>query len=253
MSEHQAKINFLSNEIIKKYKTSHKDFINLVQQLKFVYGDEIFIIISDALARISNDLLNTRVTALYLVVSQKRDKLSLDEIHFASKLNQESQANRIKEIINYCFDQDNTIERVFVAPSFKNRVKIFLSELDKDKTEKIFDSNSFNTRTDRDFLVNLYNSIELVLKSYGEYLKSNPKILQTFHYIVIIYLDMLIIKDILSRNFVKNDGLRIQPVNTTERNCHPDASLALYISSNINHEFKYIGLSHLCCAYCSTF
>lgn len=39
MSEniHQA-INFLSNEIINKYKNSHKNFKNLVQQLKFVYG-----------------------------------------------------------------------------------------------------------------------------------------------------------------------------------------------------------------------
>lgn len=191
------------------------------------------------------------MTALYLVVSQKEDKLSLDEIHFASKVDQGSQADRIKDIINYCFDQNNIIERKFVAPLFKKKVTEFLSELDKDENEKIFDANTFNTKTDLEFLVNLYNSIELVLDKNGEYLKSNQKMLKTFHYIVIIYLDFLIIKDILSRNFVENVHLKIQLV-TTESNCHPDASLALYISK-INHEYKYIGLSHFCCAYCSSF
>ena len=49
MSEHQTIIDNLSSEITKKYKTSHKDLKELVQQLKFVYGGHFLVDLDEIL------------------------------------------------------------------------------------------------------------------------------------------------------------------------------------------------------------
>jgi hypothetical protein len=269
LTNNNEKITLKSNLIYDKYKTTYTNLINLVSQLKFVYGTKPILdfselsdmglkIISDALARISNGFKQTRVTALYLIFSKKGDKLSLDEIHFTNKINHENQENTINGIINYCFDQNNANEQNFITPDFKRNVKDFFSDISKESEFKgIFDSIFLNIENENDceYFERLYDSIKIILNGFITYMTANQKFLKRFHYIVIIYLDTLIIRDIFSRYFIKNKDLKIQFV-ATENKCHPDSALALYLSSSslLNCDrSKYIGISHFCCSYCSLF
>lgn len=187
----------------------------------------------------------------YILFFQKKE-ISLDEIHFTSKKGHKSQENTINGIINYCFDQNNANEQNFVTSGFKKIVNEFFLNISKESEFKgIFDSILLNIGNDCEYFERLYDSIKIILNGFFTYMKANQKLLDRFHYMVIIYLDTLIIRDIFSRYFIKNKDLKTQFVATEEK-CHPDSALALSSLLNCDRA-KYIGISHFCCSYCSLF
>lgn len=125
--------------------------------------------------------------------------------------------------------------------------------------KKLFDSFfRLNKINDCEYFNYLYKSINIIIDTskYVKFLIADIKLFGEFYYIVIIYLDTLIIRDIFFRYFIKDKNLEIIYV-PSNNNCHPDSTLAFYISFNLNNDYefksKYVGLSHFCCLFCSLF
>ena len=72
-----------------------------------------------------------------------------------------------------------------------------------------------------------------------------------FHPLIIKYIDLLILPDIFKRHFIKGANFSVNAIDITNNHAiHPDTKLACGINQNEN---IYIGISHLCCVYCSMF
>ena len=103
---------------------------------------------------------------------------------------------------------------------------------------------------------------ELLITLTEESIQNIPNI-HELHYLIIIFLNYLLLPDIFLRNFEKSNNLKINKYCCKEKKIdqktHSDSKLAVGINYQIdqnrrnnedvnrNNNGEYIGVSHLCC------
>ena len=247
---------------------------SLIQQKKFVYSDTCPLmkfenlndfgpkIISDCLARIFNCLRKNQVTSICFSFSKddsnkQASKIQIDKLNFSSKKQSLSQKDTIKKILDYFFektsDEINFIDSI--SEKFSRLVQN-LKENDKlDQTLKerldFFEMNNEKIKNNQilDLFFELMESNDLNLQTNES---SNRDYKIDLYYLMVFFCDFLFLKDILMRHYSLSNDFEIEEIFALN-NTHPDIQIARKIHSSNENLQKYVGVSQLCCAFCSIY
>jgi hypothetical protein len=240
---------------------------NIIDQNKFKIEDNVnnLSYISDAIARVCNSLCKTHAAAVNLIFEEKLF------IKFATKCKANNYRDSIDRIIKSMAHQsskfilhDNFNKMKKFAFDFRN---MFINE--NESVESIRKVNDLlysfldlpqdppEYCDDCDVYFQSYKSfIHSITDEQIETLRDDKSLYSQSQFIRIIISDIIFLKTIFcsDNNFnVSNAVIQYiePPVSNT---AHPDTNLAYYLFKNgLNTKYNYIGVSHLCCIYCTLF
>ena len=195
-----------------------------------------------------------KYVAVYLDFSTlegETNKLSLKKINYAFKRNEESLNEEIENIIDHCFKNSVDEDDKFIMPTIRKKIQnlslLFETNEVNQGSESHQDSGS---TTDFGMFQNLSN---LILQTdIKEYARNSAGELKQLHYILLVFLDTLVVRDIFQRHFVKDVNFKIEraPKKNNDE-IHPDSHLASVLFNNKDVSNGYIGTAYLCCVYCT--
>ena len=255
-----------------------EDFINnlrkpnIIQSKKFHYDKIIFNIIADSLARATNytyaakqngedivkdgnkvsaknriDRDGTIVIALVFdtCITAVKNTFSINNIYFSQKGNVDNHSNNIKNFIKYCCGEsdENYLSEEIKRDIFQLFKKINVQGF----VVKNFKSIFSHLNIDEQFLKNFYEDLSSIIMN-----KLVPTSTIVLHNLIILFFDILVLRDIVSRHFeLDTERLNVFEIKREGNSLHPDVKI---ISGETKFEKgTYIGISHLCCFKCSVF
>jgi hypothetical protein len=249
------KVIKLSNQVRDKYQWK----LNIIEKKKFMYSDfdMVFKLLSNSLSRIFTTLENvsgTKCAAVYLDFSAlegETNRFSLKKINFAFKRNEESLNEEIENIVDHCFKNFVDEDDKFIMPTIRKKIQnlslLFETNEANQGSESHQDSGS---TTDFGMFQNLSNLIfQTDIKEFAKYPAGE---LKQLHYLLLVFFDTLVVRDIFQRHFVKDVNFKIEraPKKNNDE-IHPDSHLASVLFNNKDVSNGYIGTTYLCCVYCT--
>ena len=223
---------------------------NVIEQVKYV--SSIQEILSDSFAQICNDFREAHVLAVNLVF----DNSTLIEINYSTKFKWKSHNEQIQTIVSYLFCTEYTKRFIILntKEKFLNFFKINQQHYDALLYYNL-KTSIINNDNDKYVLNNVCKLLICTTKEIIQIFKESNQFFEFYH-LIILFLNYLVLRDIFTRNYKKSNSLKINQYvdiagKKKDKKVHPDSKLALAI----NHPFtrKYIGVSHLCCIYCTMF
>ena len=243
---------------------------------KYYYGDTCQIInfedqndmgikiISDSLARVIDINAKTKCVAINMCFSNndKGKKLYLQEINVCPKklefFNEKELKGIVENILKYCFSQKQTMflhnEK---EEKLLRQVKEILLEVTKNTMDQTlikecvsYKAAIANLLLKHGNFIRLFKELIDFLSTEFDKLALSDAMRNTFYSLIISLFDLLVLRDIISRNFENIDNFEtIIKIRLPKHNIHPDSNLA-YQLRNESKSNRYIGVSLTCCIKC---
>ena len=220
----------------------------IIKQKKFVYDTKtVQNFLSDSLARVTNSFgdfnnkdMMSRVVTIHMDIHDSYPK-TLKKIYFSQKGKVPNQGEIIKDVLDYCYKG----KRKFISKQIHELIFLYWDNF-KLTNGLEMESNYLTNcgEFDDEILEYLFNDLASIKGV------ENLKDLKKLHYLIIIVIDFLILKESLPKFFVIDSEFSVEEVEKNQMDVHPDVKLGLKIKS-LQSSNKYIGSSHLCCCTCS--
>jgi hypothetical protein len=233
---------------------------NIIRQVKYHADSNKLNWINDIFAQIANNFYIAHATAVNLVFNSK----TLTEINFSTKMKWREHIGEIRNLLNYLFGE-NIDQFIFEATreKFKKFIKKYNNNIDMDLYGLFI--KSLDKNDDYGFIQYVGEIFVNLNENTIVQIKSDPYAIKEFYHLIVLFLDYLILPDIFMREFRKDMNTEIiinqycHTIKRSDKKTHPDSKLAVAIRENCTNiednadNRIYIGVSHLCCVFCSVF